>query len=65
MYKLFNKKTKSYVKTLVPNYINRCGISLCGVHFEDITFQTKKLAQMDAKARISYKDLVVVEIKEQ
>ena len=63
MYKLFNKKQNHYVQKLVPNYINKSGIASCGFHFEDITFQTKKLAEMDAKSRISYKDLVVVKVE--
>lgn len=63
MYKLFNKKQNRYVQTLVPNFINKCGVASCGFHFEDITFQTKKLAEMDAKRRIAYKDLVVVKVE--
>ena len=64
MFKLFNVKQNAYVTDLKPNFINKCGVASCGYHFEDVTFKTKASALSDAKMRKSYKDLIVVEVKE-
>ena len=63
MYKLFNIKQNKYVQEIKSNFTNKCNINSCGYHFEDITFTTKKEALKDAKKRISYKYLVVIEVK--